>query len=242
MLGAHSRLCNARSAVAPFAILSTHVRPLVRFLTLRTVFFPQQCQGHARTGQFAVDVRIVEFGILTGCLVLVWKEKMFQLGVGASSERGQVRFIPLAACCTALMMLLYSVKMALNSVQVSLSVRFLYPGFVSARLSAKQPNAKHNNYNADELHPLSIYQKDHSKNHNCPGICGTRRRCRGSFIALLSLGRHGFVNDSVDKTIDAFPFGLGVGLDLSLFAFCHLDFNTVIRLCVVFCSGSFLGV
>ena len=61
-------------------------------------------------------------------------------------------------------------------------------------MSANQPNAKLNNYNADEQQSHSRYQKGHSENHNCPGFCGTRRRCLGSFIALLSLGRHGFVN------------------------------------------------
>ena len=77
MLDSHGRLCNARPAPVPFAELSAHVRSLARFLTLRAVFFPQQCQGHARPGQFAVDVRIVGLSVLTGRLVLVWEEKLF---------------------------------------------------------------------------------------------------------------------------------------------------------------------
>ena len=29
-----------------------------------------------------MDVRIVGFGVLAGCLVLVWEEKLFEFGVG----------------------------------------------------------------------------------------------------------------------------------------------------------------
>ena len=82
VLDAHGRLCNARPAPVPFAKLSAHVRFLADLMALRTVFFPQQHQGHTRPGQFTVDVRIVGFGVLTGCLVLVWEEKLFEFGVG----------------------------------------------------------------------------------------------------------------------------------------------------------------
>ena len=82
VLDAHGRFCNACPAAVPLAKLSTHVRPFARLLTLRAVFFPQQRQGHARPCQFAVDVRIVGLSILTGCFVPVWKEKLFQIGIG----------------------------------------------------------------------------------------------------------------------------------------------------------------
>jgi hypothetical protein len=75
-------------AVVPFAKLGAHVRLLTGLMALRTVFFPQQRQGHTRPGQFAVAVRVVGLGILTGCFVLVWKEKPFQVGVGDVVEEG----------------------------------------------------------------------------------------------------------------------------------------------------------
>ena len=40
-----------------------------------TIDFPQQSQRYARPGQFTVNVRMVGFDVLTGCLVLVWEEK-----------------------------------------------------------------------------------------------------------------------------------------------------------------------
>ena len=47
VLDAHGRPCNARPTAVPFAKLGAHVRFLAGFLALRTVFFPQQRQGHA---------------------------------------------------------------------------------------------------------------------------------------------------------------------------------------------------
>ena len=94
---AHGRLCNARPTPVPLAKLGAHVRFLAGLMALRTVLFPQQRQGHARPGQFAVDVRVVVLGILTGCFVLVWEEKLFRFGIGdvVGKEPGYALFL----CC-----------------------------------------------------------------------------------------------------------------------------------------------
>ena len=62
VLDAHGCRCNARRTAAPLIKLGVHIWLLAGFLTLLTILFPQQRQGHARPGQFTVDVRIVGFG------------------------------------------------------------------------------------------------------------------------------------------------------------------------------------
>ena len=75
-------------------------RPFARRLHFAQIL-PTAAQGHARPCQFAVDVRIVGLSILTGCFVPVRKEKLFQIGLATSSERGQDMPCSFAACSTS---------------------------------------------------------------------------------------------------------------------------------------------
>ena len=80
-----------------FTELGAHVRFPAGLMALCAVFLPQQGQGHTRPSQFAVDVRIIWFGVLAGCFVLVRKEKLFQIGVGDIGVQGPGHALLL--CC-----------------------------------------------------------------------------------------------------------------------------------------------
>ena len=66
-----------------------------------------------------MDVRIVWFGVLAGCLVLVWEEKLFEFGVGDVVGEGQDTPRSLAACST-------SRTVCLEQCAIDSMVRWLY--------------------------------------------------------------------------------------------------------------------